>query len=90
MLFRSDQEIHLLIEKVYQRAKDIIAENRIKIEQIANALLTNEVIFREDVEQILGRRPFEPEEIKEEEKFIPQVVEAIQNEDNSENIPLNN
>jgi cell division protease FtsH len=85
-----DQEIHLLIEKVYQRAKDIIAENRDKIEKIANALLTNEVIFREDVELILGRRPFEPEEIKDEEKSIPQVVEALNTGENTENIPLNN
>lgn len=53
-----DQEIHKLIEQGYVRAKEIISLNRIKIEEIASLLLSAEVIFREDVERILGKRPF--------------------------------
>jgi ATP-dependent metalloprotease FtsH len=54
-----DQEIHKLIEQGYTRAKEIISANRIKIEEIATLLLSAEVIFREDVERILGKRPFD-------------------------------
>lgn len=47
-----------VIEKAYDRAKDILATNREKLEALAQSLLKNEVIFKEDVERILGARPF--------------------------------
>ena len=49
-----------MIEKAYDRAKDILATNREKLEALAQSLLDNEVIFKEDVERILGARPFAP------------------------------
>lgn len=61
-----DQEIHNLIEEAYLKAKKVILENRDKIEEIAALLLTNEVIFREDVEKILGKRPFEDTHVIDE------------------------
>ncbi len=51
-----DQEIHLLIEKAYSKAKEVIVTYKDKIDELANMLLTNEVLFREDVEAILGKR----------------------------------
>lgn len=51
-----DAEISKLIEKAYQRAKDIITENRDKVHKLAELLLEKEVIFREDVEAIFGKR----------------------------------
>jgi cell division protease FtsH len=53
-----DEEVSAVIEKAYDRAKDILATNRDKLEALAQSLLTNEVIFKEDVERILGARPF--------------------------------
>ncbi|MFN3556416.1 MAG: ATP-dependent zinc metalloprotease FtsH [Bacteroidales bacterium] len=53
-----DQEVSALLESAYQRAKDILMENRDKLEQLANLLLEKEVIFREDLESIFGKRPF--------------------------------
>jgi ATP-dependent metalloprotease FtsH len=54
-----DEEISKLVEEGYQRAKKILIENRDKLEQLANQLLKKEVIFREDLETIFGRRPFD-------------------------------
>jgi ATP-dependent metalloprotease FtsH len=54
-----DQEISKLVEEGYQRAKKILLENRDKLDQLANQLLKKEVIFREDLEVIFGRRPFD-------------------------------
>jgi ATP-dependent metalloprotease FtsH len=54
-----DQEISKLVEEGYQRAKKILLENRDKLDQLANQLLKKEVIFREDLETIFGRRPFD-------------------------------
>ena len=55
-----DEEVSAVIEKAYDRAKDILSTNREKLESLAQSLLDNEVIFKEDVERILGARPFAP------------------------------
>jgi len=43
--------------------KKIIQANKEKLESLANLLLEREVIFREDLEMIFGKRPFEKEEM---------------------------
>ena len=53
-----DEEVGKLIEGAYQRAKDILQSNFDKLNGLAESLLQNEVIFREDVQRILGERPF--------------------------------
>jgi len=54
-----DKEISALIESQYQRAITILTENRDKLVKLADLLCEKEVIFREDLEDIFGRRPFE-------------------------------
>ena len=53
-----DEEVSAVIERAYERAKEILSSHRDKLEALADSLLRNEVIFREDVERILGARPF--------------------------------
>ena len=53
-----DEEVSAVIERAYARAKDILAANQEKLEALAQSLLDNEVIFKEDVQRILGERPF--------------------------------
>ena len=53
-----DEEVSAVIERAYDRAKEILSSHRDKLEALADSLLQNEVIFREDVERILGARPF--------------------------------
>ena len=52
-----DKELSELVEKAYQRAKTILLENKAKLEILAKRLLEKEVIFREDLEEIFGKRP---------------------------------
>jgi cell division protease FtsH len=54
-----DEEVGKLIEGQYQRAKNILQQNFEKLNGLADSLLQNEVIFREDVQRILGERPFQ-------------------------------
>ncbi|WP_396159082.1 ATP-dependent zinc metalloprotease FtsH [Flavobacterium sp.] len=54
-----DKEISTLIETEYQRAIKILQENKDKLEQLANILIEKEVIFKDDLETIFGKRPFE-------------------------------
>ena len=53
-----DKEISALIEKQYQRAIAILEENKDKLIQLADILIEKEVIFKDDLEVIFGKRPF--------------------------------
>ena len=54
-----DKEISELIEAQYQRAITILGENKDKLNQLADILIEKEVIFKDDLETIFGKRPFE-------------------------------
>jgi cell division protease FtsH len=56
-----DQEISKLLESAYERAKKVLIDNKEKLEILAKVLLEKEVIFREDLEEIFGKRPFDEE-----------------------------
>ena len=58
-----DEEVSKLIETAYTRAKDILTKNKHLLTQLAEKLLDKEVIFKEDLEIIFGKRPFDKEEI---------------------------
>lgn len=54
-----DKEISTIIEEQYQRAITILSENRQKLEKLADILIEREVIFKDDLEELFGKRPFE-------------------------------
>jgi cell division protease FtsH len=58
-----DEEVSKMIEFQYARAIQILTENKDKLEQLANKLLTAEVIFKEDLENIFGKRIWDKEEV---------------------------
>ncbi len=68
-----DKEISDLIEGQYQRAITILKENKDKLTKLAERLLEKEVIFKDDLEEIFGKRPFEKEtqsEVSQEETEV--------------------
>ena len=56
-----DREISNMIEGQYQRAINILQENKDKLILLAEELLEKEVIFKDNLETIFGKRPFEVE-----------------------------
>ncbi len=54
-----DKEISAIIEKQYQRAISILKKNKKKLIQLAEVLLSKEVIFKDNLEEIFGKRPFD-------------------------------
>lgn len=66
-----DDEISKIIEEQYQRAIQILKEHKDKLTTLANRLLEKEVIFKDDLEHIFGKRPFEVIE----ETEVPQSTE---------------
>ncbi|KQT22072.1 peptidase M41 [Chryseobacterium sp. Leaf404] len=56
-----DLEIKSIIENQYERAVQILTDNKDKLDALANKLLEKEVIFREDLEDVFGKRAWDPE-----------------------------
>jgi cell division protease FtsH len=63
-----DEEVSKIIEKAYEQAKEILTKNRSKLDALAAKLLEREVIFKDDLEEILGKRPYAVETLLEEPK----------------------
>ena len=57
-----DKEISRIIEEQYQRAIKLLEENKDKLTELATVLLEKEVIFKDNLEKIFGKRAFEKEE----------------------------
>ena len=60
-----DKEISEIIENQYQRAISILRKNKKKLIKLAEVLLTKEVIFKDNLEEIFGERPFKKAADKE-------------------------
>jgi cell division protease FtsH len=54
-----DEEVRKLIDQAYQRTKQLLLEKKEQVEKLAKALLNREVLFQSDVEELIGKRPFE-------------------------------
>ena len=67
-----DEEISKMIELQYLRAIEILTNNKEKLTVLAELLLEKEVIFKDDLTKIFGKRPFDDElpEIATEETAV--------------------
>ncbi|MCH1518624.1 MAG: ATP-dependent zinc metalloprotease FtsH [Flavobacteriaceae bacterium] len=71
-----DKEISKIIELQYDRACKLVEENKDKLTSLANRLLEKEVIFKDDLVNILGERPFGAPKEEEEAKSDTTTKEA--------------
>ncbi|CAL2055386.1 ATP-dependent zinc metalloprotease FtsH [Tenacibaculum sp. 190524A05c] len=70
-----DEEISKIIEGQYARAIEILDQHRDKLDVLAQKLLEKEVIFKDDLIEIFGKRPFE------EQNTLPNPEDTSKNED---------
>ena len=82
-----DEEAKELVDKVYTRAKEIIAEHKDQLAQLAQQLLEREVIFTEDVERIFGKRKFANKRQEEALYGIQKERQEIEEETSSKQDP---
>ena len=54
-----DEEVRALISNVYERTKALLTEKREGLEKLAQKLIEKEILFQSDLEEILGKRPFD-------------------------------
>lgn len=58
-----DEEVRHIVEISYERTKKLLVEKKAEVELLAKELLKREVLFQSDVEQLIGKRPFEEKKI---------------------------
>ena len=61
-----DKEISDIVEAQYQRAIALLNENKDKLIELAEVLLKEEVIFKDNLETIFGKRPYETSKVEAE------------------------
>lgn len=54
-----DIEVRKLIGEVYDRTMQLLVDQRAGLEKLAAKLLEKEILFQADLEEILGKRPFD-------------------------------
>jgi cell division protease FtsH len=65
-----DEEVRKLVSDCYQQTKDLLQQNRGSLQKVAELLLKKEVIFKDDLEKILGKRPEDELTLSEEKPAL--------------------
>ena len=68
-----DDEVKNMIEEQYQRAIKLLEANKDKLTLLADKLLEKEVIFKDDLEAVFGKRAWVEKDITEEAKIVSEV-----------------
>ncbi len=87
-----DEEIKNISDKAYQRAINLLTEKKKEVEIIAEQLLKKEVLFRDDLERLIGKRPFESEDHQGDVMLAADgmpMVEPLNNDNSSNNFNEN-
>lgn len=53
-----DSEVRKIVEEAHRRTRDLLTEKRTELDKLAQLLLEKEVVYKEDIEKILGKREF--------------------------------
>ena len=71
-----DEEVRNQINVIYERTKKLLTDKRDGLEKLAAKLLEKEILFQSDLEEILGKRPFETRTTYDE--FVNGATESNQ------------
>jgi AFG3 family protein len=64
-----DGEVRALVDGAYMRTKALLEDKKALVAKLAEALLAREVVNSDDLEEILGPRPFVSAELRNIDKF---------------------
>ncbi len=76
-----DEEVRKLIDNAYQITKKLLTEKKGDVEKLAKELLKKEVLFKSDVEALIGKRPYEEKKVLE---IVVDEKEALNQEPSTE------
>ena len=75
-----DEEVRKLVDQAYQRTIDLLTEKKAEVEKIALALLDREVLHQQDVEDLIGKRPFNEKKILADDSNAPDNISTAPTE----------
>ena len=79
-----DEEVRKMIGEAYQRTLQLLTERKEEVEKLAKALLDKEVLHKSDVEELVGKRPFEEKKNGDvHETFAPTETTVLSASDNA-------
>ena len=78
-----DQEVRKLIDEAYTKTKNLLTEKKEEVEKLAKELLVKEVLFKSDVEALIGKRPFEEKKLLDIDETT--AAENVSDNENSHN-----
>ncbi len=67
-----DEEVRILIDAAFIRTKNLLLEKKEQLEILAQELLKKEVLHQDDLERLLGKRPFDTKAIEKKEEALIQ------------------
>ncbi len=73
-----DDEARKIIELQYQRAQKLLTDKRSEMELLAQELLQKEVLFKDDLERLIGKRPFDKPETETQEQATQTAASATE------------
>jgi len=89
-----DKEISAIVEAQYERAVKLLSENKEKLTKLADLLLEKEVIFKDNLEEIFGKRPWKTALEQDSEEFAkkpqPNGSEPLQEQEVESSQPTGN
>ena len=83
-----DTEVRKLIDEAYTKTKNLLIEKKSDVEKLAKELLVKEVLFKSDLEALIGKRPFEEKKILDvvnEEPIVPTATSEEKTEPSTDN-----
>lgn len=72
-----DDEVRKIVDEAYSRVKNLLNEQIDGVKLIAEELLKKEVLFKDDMERLLGKRPYEDNSPSEDEDAPTTATEAV-------------
>jgi len=80
-----DTEVRKLIDEAYTKTKNLLIEKKSDVEKLAKELLIKEVLFKSDLETLIGKRPFEEKKILDvaSEETIATLTTPVEKTDSS-------
>lgn len=80
-----DQEVRIMIQAQYVRAKELLSKHMDSLTALAEELLKKEVLFKDDLERLIGKRPYDDGQtidVLPAADSLP-VSEALKNKENA-------
>ncbi|MBC8173955.1 MAG: ATP-dependent metallopeptidase FtsH/Yme1/Tma family protein [Chitinophagales bacterium] len=76
-----DEEVRKIIDEAYERTKKLLVEKKEQLIEVAKELLDKEIIFKSDLERLIGHRPFDKKDEHRVEKESEGVMDNTQLEE---------